>query len=179
MNFHIMENFFSHYRDQLHDNTVALNLAFQNIQNITLIQNSIINNIKLNELLSLSNTVLLILDSNVNDIIFVKAKVEQTLEAALSHKTSSALYTYTFLQPILQETTTELRAEPIFPISIDHFHKILFYSWTTVEINTYTIITIFPFTNTDIFHTLHVIPLPVKINDSISNINRIKLIPSA
>src|SRR5215469_16483889 len=126
MNFHIMENFFSHYRNQLHGNTVALNLAFQNIQNITLTQNSIINNIKLNELLSLSNLVLLTLDSNLNDILFIKSKVETTLEAAISHKTSPSLYTFPLLKSILQDTITQLRAEPIFPISSENFH-ILFY----------------------------------------------------
>src|SRR5215469_14351759 len=54
---------FSHFRDQLHTNNIALNTAFQNIKTMVLTQNSIINSIKLNELIALQNSALAIMES--------------------------------------------------------------------------------------------------------------------
>src|SRR5215469_1976133 len=171
--------YFSHYRDQLHSNTLALTLAFNNIQNITLAQNSIINNIKLNEILAISNTILMILESNINDIMFIKSKVENTIEAAVDHKTSPTLFTFPLLQSLLQESLTKLRADTIVPLSKENFHEILHNTWSINTITPYTLIIIFPFTNMEIFRTIHVIPFPLLINDSLATNSRIKLIPNA
>src|SRR5215469_14612796 len=176
-NFSNNEKIFTHFRDQLHANNIALDIAFQNIKNIILTQNSIVNNIKLNELLSLQNSALFIMDSNINDINLVKQKVEFTIEAAIDHKTSSALYTFSLLNHILLDTITQLKTDSVVPITLENFHDLLHYSWTMLTVDPYTVITIFPFTNSEYYNTVHIIPFPLKINDSISEEHRVALIP--
>src|SRR5215469_2591624 len=168
---------FSHFRDQLHANNIALNTAFQNIKTMVLTQNYIINSIKLNELLALQNSALAIMDSYINDINLVKQKVEFTIEAAIDHKTSSALYTFALLKHILSDTITQLKTDSVVPITVENFHDLLYYSWTMLTVYPYTVMTIFPFTNSEYYNTIHIIPFPLKINDSISEENRVALIP--
>jgi hypothetical protein len=154
-------------KDQLFENTMALNRTIQAVNSMATTLSSMQYNHTLESSIIMINTKLNIIYQFIREILHTHDIVQSSLDLAYTHKSSSLLLSSKLILPIVENATKTLLLYPVIEVYYPKLYReFLKHTWSMVGLVPYSLDVIIPLTDNNPFVTNKIHPFPTPIFDN-------------